>query len=610
MAGTADDTEFVVVEHEEAPNAQSRSHVRSTSTSRAGPQSVEIEQSDLGYLLYKLAKKGRKIQILVPLLEIDTGVSLHASKTIGLITAKDENKVLMTAQSGWSTGQQRDQRCLDTARWNSLALHHLAAQLNFHFPGNQRDNGSLRALDEHRGRAHAGHVEVLLACWYAVDTLRKTFDLANASDEWLVTQLRRLKKGANLGTRRTAIITIDSQACRTCLQFLTKLTQHTGIIFSVVESAGVGPTNVRVRGERRHDTIGAYFADSGSDAESPGPAEKPFEAIQIGETAAEDVASTTTQEPNPRTPYSTPHRSHWPKQKPAPWTPDNPEEHLSRYKKATPVWQWPGYEGSREPAKRTPPASTQNGVDIVLTAPIHVDPTVDADCTTAAPESMLVNEEMSGSDDCWEAETPCHRPKTSLRLGLVNDTSKQSATTIQKAIKNRSLWEDLGDGLFFSREGDKSGGGERSDANHPKEDDRCLSSTKRGSTHEEKVGRSVLASSNGFNYALAAFEATREPERGVLRQEIDQKAYRTRDYVAPRAIQQSYAHRLKVFSPVNPKRGPEPAQQRAPDYFPLASAASSSSTRLQGFRHIPAADDSAESVLKSRYSILRTRDRY
>jgi hypothetical protein len=106
MAEHADNDDFVIISDQNT----------------MGLQDIESVQPDLGYLPFKMGKKGRKIQVFLPTLEVDTGVPLHASKTIGLITSRHEKMVLMTAQSGWSTGPKRDERCLDTSKWNHLAL--------------------------------------------------------------------------------------------------------------------------------------------------------------------------------------------------------------------------------------------------------------------------------------------------------------------------------------------------------------------------------------------------------------------------------------------------------------------------------------------------------
>jgi hypothetical protein len=78
--------------------------------------------SDLGYRPCKLAKKGQILEVYVKVFEINTGVRLDRSKTVGVISANNDDTVLMSAHSGYTAGPRRDDRCLDTAKWNNLAL--------------------------------------------------------------------------------------------------------------------------------------------------------------------------------------------------------------------------------------------------------------------------------------------------------------------------------------------------------------------------------------------------------------------------------------------------------------------------------------------------------
>ncbi|KAI0456207.1 hypothetical protein F5B21DRAFT_522948 [Xylaria acuta] len=82
----------------------------------------EDRRGDLGLFEHSLAKKGTKIQVYVKVLEIETGIKLDKSKTIGTIATKNSGKVLMSAHSGYSSGQKREDYCLDTSKWNTLAL--------------------------------------------------------------------------------------------------------------------------------------------------------------------------------------------------------------------------------------------------------------------------------------------------------------------------------------------------------------------------------------------------------------------------------------------------------------------------------------------------------
>ncbi|KAI1326651.1 hypothetical protein F5Y16DRAFT_374162 [Xylariaceae sp. FL0255] len=233
----------------------------------------------------------------------------------------------MAAQSGWSTGEKKDDRCLDTELYNKIALHHIAGLLEFPFPGNQRDGGNRRALAEERGRAHAGHVEVLLASWFAIYAVRQSVKLVEETDVELVPHLKNLKQ-QNLGPLRTAFITIDSEPCRTCLQFLNKLSQLTGIVFMVFGSAGVGPVIVRSGGSRRLDVIAGRFIDDGDEAEVDGNADDDNDSDSL-DGAANSQPSKVNQTPQ-----------QWRAQS---------ADLVETYRKKTPVYSWPGYEDARPP---------------------------------------------------------------------------------------------------------------------------------------------------------------------------------------------------------------------------------------------------------------------
>ncbi|KAI1460569.1 hypothetical protein F4805DRAFT_478433 [Annulohypoxylon moriforme] len=239
-----------------------RSVVRATRGSR----------SDLGFPDYKLAKQGRDIVVFAPVLRIRSDIPLDRSKTIGIITSKaSSGDILMSAHSGFRAGGDRHEKCLETNQWNYIALHHIAKLLKFHFPGNKHDNGSKKTFeDEHRGRAHAGHVEVLLAAWYAVELTKKQAMAGNGgvgvTIEWCLNNLHTLKH-ATLGQARSAVIMIDSQPCATCLKFINYLFQYTGLHFSVKGAVGIGPT-LATKDERtgvRLDTFGDVFLEQDID---------------------------------------------------------------------------------------------------------------------------------------------------------------------------------------------------------------------------------------------------------------------------------------------------------------------------------------------------------
>ncbi|KAH8167740.1 hypothetical protein CIB48_g526 [Xylaria polymorpha] len=327
--------------------------------SNASNDALEEARGDLGHFEHSLAKKGTKIAVYVMVMEIETGFRLDKSKTIGTITTKNSNKILMTAHSGYSTGLKRENSsCLDTNKWNYLALHHIAKQINFKFPKNIRDNAGHPILDEHRGRAHAGHVEVLLASWFVLYVIREEFGLADKSEKYLITQLKRLR-GMKLGNKRIAFITIDSEPCRTCLQFLNRLSQYTNILFQVSGSKGVGPIQVRIDGGRREDVVGDTFADSEDDApiqEANVQVEESTENVPPQDVPIPDLLAPITPTTSiPRRPATS-----WGR-KPIQWKPIDPDELLSSYKKKTPEFKFPGYnrEACQDSAIPSPSFRTQ-----------------------------------------------------------------------------------------------------------------------------------------------------------------------------------------------------------------------------------------------------------
>ncbi|KAI1393382.1 uncharacterized protein F4822DRAFT_384471 [Hypoxylon trugodes] len=266
-------------EHPDAVNTRKTIYdILSSPGRRSVLNAMRSTRADLGYPDYKLAKQGRYIAIYAPVLRVRTDIYLDRSKTIGVLTSsKGDGAVLMTAHSGYKPGGGRDEdKCLDTNRWNYIALHHIAARLKFVFPGSKHDNASKTASDEHRGRAHAGHVEVLLASWYAIEMVKREFGGEIREDgvvdvdqdlEYLLERLRRLKH-IELGNKRSAVIFIDSQPCNPCLRFINRLFQHTGLWFTVQGAAGIGPTLATKNDTGvRYDTFGDVFEDSEDEGE-------------------------------------------------------------------------------------------------------------------------------------------------------------------------------------------------------------------------------------------------------------------------------------------------------------------------------------------------------
>ncbi|KAI1755333.1 hypothetical protein F4782DRAFT_551599 [Xylaria castorea] len=432
----------------------------------------EDRRGDFGFSEHFLGKKGTKIQVYVKVLEIETGIRLDKSKTIGTITTKNSSKILMAAHSGYSTGPKREDICLDTNKWNYLALHNIARQIKFKFPKNLRDNAGHPVLEEHRGRAHAGHVEVLLASWFVIHLLRREFDITDKSEKHLITQLKRLKK-IDLEDSRSCFITIDSEPCRTCLQFINRLSQYTGIMFMVSGSRGIGPVKVRIDGQRRQDVVEEIF--SGSEDEIPSQeantqAEEATETTPVEDTAMPDIVVPVTPAPLVlRRPQSA-----WGKAVQQ-WSPEDPDQLLLSYKKKTPVYEFPGYDG--EPRRDSETPSPSSRVQDTGVKPLF----------TSSAE---------------EGEKVMH--------GLI----EQDSITVWELIEQDGIteWEDLGDGLMICC---------KNTTDNNQEDDpvKCEQgnhSSPSPINESQGYGATSAASAGGNSYARAAYEVIHEMEYEVV----------------------------------------------------------------------------------------------
>ncbi|OTB20699.1 hypothetical protein K445DRAFT_91423 [Daldinia sp. EC12] len=421
--------------------------------------SMKGPRADLGFPDYKVAKQGNQIVVYAPVHRIRTDIPLDRSKTIGFITAKGNSEVLMAAHSGFKPGGDRDEKCLDTNRWNYIALHHIAAQIKFQFPGNKHDNGSKPALDEHRGRAHAGHVEVLLAAWYALEMTRKSSGNKEADQNWLLANMHMLKY-ATLGDARSAVIMIDSQPCGTCLKFINRIFQYTGIHFSVRGGIGIGPT-LATKDERsgaRYDTFGDTFPESDSEEHSvmentvqalrpvaaPHTTRQPFVGMSMERRQAPPVPNSNADIVIPATnppvmtmertlPIAPPRpRMQWPIPIPEnrsrffedPFSdipsrrPPNHFEILAEYKKKTPVYEFPGYEGTK--ADRHP-HQQQN-----LTEPLMFPLETRRSSSTAEEDTVLID--VGDDSDTIMYSSASSDNGSTFRCSIVNlDTRKKEA---------------------------------------------------------------------------------------------------------------------------------------------------------------------------------------
>ncbi|KAI0004758.1 hypothetical protein F4779DRAFT_621284 [Xylariaceae sp. FL0662B] len=405
-------------EHYDALNTRKAIyHLLLSPARRRGLQALRGPRADLGYLDYKLAKKGKKVIVYGPVLEIDTDVSMDPNKTVGILMSRRDDKVLKVAYSGWSSGNLRDDLCLDVNKWNYNALHKIAARLNFKFPASGHDN-QYKPTDVHRGRAHAGHVEILLACWYAVEMTRLCYSESNPDDDWLIAHLSTLRRSASiLKNRRDVIIYIDSQPCSTCITFINRLQQYTGLWIFVQGGTGIGPT-LATKSKRtniRYDTFGDVFFDSENEGEGLAEAsitESLTTRPLIQDVSMEDRSTPAAQNEtfawdisqsfvdvaqNHLSPIqddsdledtsngdddmigdhnligriTRPAMAWPPPDGPGPdglqnspsnlhktisWKPDNHLQLLTEYKKKTPVYDWPGYPPVPIPRVRSHPA--------------------------------------------------------------------------------------------------------------------------------------------------------------------------------------------------------------------------------------------------------------
>lgn len=149
---------------------------------------------------------------------------------------------------------RRDPRVLDREALNDIALNKVARIIGFRFSANFNDNGNRFALPHHRGRVHAGHVEVQLTTWYVLEMAnRLATDPATApvggsgsgsnGKTWTTKQkLRNLKNRiARLGGDREAVLCLNAYPCASCLKFIQAVTSYTGVLFYVRGGFGVGP---------------------------------------------------------------------------------------------------------------------------------------------------------------------------------------------------------------------------------------------------------------------------------------------------------------------------------------------------------------------------------
>ena len=104
-------------------------------------------------------------------------------------------------------------------------------------------------MPHHRGRVHAGHVEVQLTIWYVLEMANRlaadplTAPAGGSGQRWTTKQkLRNLKNRiARLGSDREAVLCLSAYPCASCLKFIQALTSYTGVLFYLRGGFGVGP---------------------------------------------------------------------------------------------------------------------------------------------------------------------------------------------------------------------------------------------------------------------------------------------------------------------------------------------------------------------------------
>ncbi|KAI0196475.1 hypothetical protein F4808DRAFT_474037 [Astrocystis sublimbata] len=551
-----------------------------TGASTAATTSAAGGGGDLGLFDHYIAKRGTKIEVFIKVQEVDTAMRLDKSKTIGTMTTRNNGAILMSAHSGYTTRPNREEKCLDTNKWNYIA-HHIARQIRFRFRKTIRDAAGMPVAEEHRGRAHAGHVEVLLASWMLLHLLREDIDLIDKPDQFLAKQLRRLRD-KSLGDRRTVFITIDSEPCPTCLQFLNRLSEYTRMIFVVFGSRGVGPIQVRIDGQRRLDVVGEVFVDSENEDyvdEGPdqSPIEKPQECPPVPADNIVEIPATPAQSQRPRRPASS-----WGKPKATQWTPENPEKLLSSYKRKTPVFEFPGYnkKSKSSPAIHIEDDSdtednsgTENGLDTengrVTEKSIETENSHQSDNGPEIQYHPAVDE--SGF------EIQYHPAVDENGFQIEYYPAEIDYCPAEVEIEDDSDWEDVGDGIMMSSKDIKG-------ASHEdplKVEDACPTPPI-PTVEPEPTTTTNTAYSSGNIFARAAYDTIRERSGFEVVErpwdKIQNPTRRARNY-------------RSVSSPTSNR--------------PLHRSAHFANPVLERFRH-DAPENRDESIFRSRYAILGT----
>ncbi|KAK0637359.1 hypothetical protein B0T17DRAFT_504705 [Bombardia bombarda] len=167
---------------------------------------------------------GKHLLIMQPVAIVAPGGNFQDA-TAGWIASLSAPGIRMTAVSGWCENDNVDPKVLNNVEYTKLVLH-VAKLMNFEIPKSYRDNGSVQALPEHKGRFHACHVEKKLAVWWVREVLREVLFTENMA------RMKELKDAEIPKALAGAKIFLDHRSgpCKNCLDFLAKIRRVTGIV--------------------------------------------------------------------------------------------------------------------------------------------------------------------------------------------------------------------------------------------------------------------------------------------------------------------------------------------------------------------------------------------
>ena len=167
-----------------------RHEIRKALTNRVALRSIR-QQPRRTYSDVRIHYRRTRIEILRlsgPAYRYRLGQSL-GNKTVGFVAWPAGSKPITLAVSGWQ-GDTSTPGVLDNEDY-SARVKKLAGDLNFPLRSGWRDNGGMKALDEHRGRETASHVEKQLGLFIVEQALK---ELCGEGDLTNLGMLRRVRK--------------------------------------------------------------------------------------------------------------------------------------------------------------------------------------------------------------------------------------------------------------------------------------------------------------------------------------------------------------------------------------------------------------------------------